>query len=91
MLGFPLSRMYVDMVNFSLAGDDYAVTISNNAIDVNVAGILLAFPLACLFAAYRSAPNKSAPASVMETKAVAHENDPTVWPPSPQTNPHDEV
>ena len=91
VLGVPLSLLYMATVNLTFFDDGPNVIISNGAIAVNVVGILLAFPLACLFAAYRGAPRKSASASVMETEAATQENHLTVWPPSPKTNPHDEV
>ena len=89
MLGIPLSLLYKAFVNFSM-DDGPTVTVSNSAIAVNVAGILLAFPIACLSVAYLSAPKKPAPETVTETEAIAHKDDSSVWPPSPKTGPSDE-
>ncbi len=53
LLSIPLGYLNADWANFSLAIEDSPpVTISDNSIRIESAGIMLAFPLACMVAGY---------------------------------------
>ncbi len=83
MLGVPLGNINADMANFSLAIEDTPpVTISDGSIRIESAGIMLAFPLACLIAGLLAASFAAGRRLPGSDVAVMSGED--VWPAAPR-------
>lgn len=79
VLGVPLGYMNTNLANFTLGPDDSPlVTISDPSIRIESAGIMLAFPLACLFAGYFAIGRR------LPHSALAPMSQNNVWPPAPR-------